>query len=487
MKFLKKIFLCVATFGACAAADTTTLDLPDIGDSTGSMLSPEYERRLGQAFLNHVRRQADIIEDPEVESYIRSLGYRLVSHSDSNTQPFTFFVINDPMINAFAAPGGIVGVNSGVIINAANESELAGVLAHEVSHVTQKHMARSAEMQAKLSLPMMAAMLGAILIATQDAEAGKAAIAAVQGGMVQAQINFTRTHEEEADRIGMQLLERASFDPRGMPAFFEKLQKNSRYTAQAPEFLRTHPLAGNRVADSMARAEAYPRRASYDESRSYGFIRAKLIVKSQRNPADAIKHFRDEMERAEQVDEGGILRYGLGLALLEAGDYSAANDQLRVLLARDAENPALLLAVADVEARQGNYAEALRLFDQAERLYPDYRPLVLNYSEALLQAGQPAKARDLLKRYGKYNEPDLTYLDYLTRAEAEAGSNVESGMANAEYYYLAGETRVAIERLKYILRQQDPPPDYYQQERIHARLAYLEQELQIEKDLKLAE
>ncbi|MGH8631618.1 MAG: beta-barrel assembly-enhancing protease, partial [Burkholderiales bacterium] len=429
------LILCLLSTGA--AADTvSTLDLPDIGDSTGSILSPEFERRLGQAFLNHVRKQANIMDDPEIETYIASIGYRLVAHSDNNTQPFTFFVINDPLINAFAAPGGIVGINSGTVINSESESELAGVVAHEIAHVTQKHMARSVEMQSKLTLPMLAAMLGAILIATQNPDAGQAAIMAVQGGMVQAQINFTRGNEEEADRVGMQLLERSGFDPRGMPGFFEKLQKNSRYFAQAPEFLRSHPLTTNRIADSLARAETYPRLDAYQESRSFDFMRAKMIVKSHRDAQAAVNHFRDQLARAEGVDPDGVLRYGLGQALMEAGDYSGARDLFNGLLAREPENITFLLAAAEVELRRDGYEDAFRLFAKAAELYPDYRPLVLNYSRALLIAKRPAEARDLLKKYGKNNDPDLTYLDYVTRAEAEAGNLVESGIANAEYYYL---------------------------------------------------
>jgi predicted Zn-dependent protease len=468
-----------------AAADVDYQDLPDIGDSTGSIFSPEYERRLGQAFLNHVRRQTDIIDDPEVETYVQSLGYRLVSHSDNNTQSFTFFVIDDSLINAFAAPGGIVGVNSGTIINSETESELAGVVAHEIAHVTQKHIARSIEMQQSMSLPMMAAMLGAILVATQNPEAGQAAIMAVQGGAAQAQINFTRIHEAEADRIGMQLLERSDFDPRGMPHFFQKLQKNTRYFSQAPEFLRSHPLTTSRIADSQARAEAIPRKSRYEESPTFKLIRAKLVARSFRDPDRAVQHFRQELQRNEQMDVDGTLRYGLAIAHTENGDYATARGLLQELLKNEPENATFLLAAADVEVRQGDYPAAFRFFERAASLYPDYRPVVLNYSNALLLAKQPQKARDLLKKYGKFNEPDLTYYEYLTRAEAESGDPVESGIANAEYYYLAGETRVAIERLRYILKSQRPPPDYYQQERILARLSFLEQELQIEKDLKL--
>ncbi len=468
-----------------AHAEVTTLDLPDIGDSTGGILSPEFERRLGQAFLSQVRKQADIISDPEINNYIESIGYRLVSQSDNNEQQFTFFVINDSLINAFAAPGGIVGINSGVIMGARRESELAGVVAHEIAHVTQKHMARSVEMSKKMSIPTLAAMLGAILVATQNPEAGQAALMAVQGASVQAQINFTRTNEQEADRIGMQLLARAGFDPRGMAGFFRRLQQSSRFSAQAPEFLRTHPLTTRRIADAAARAASYAVGADYEESTSFLLVRAKLVARSQQTTRAAVELFARRLAEAQDGADHHADRYGYIIALTEDGQYVPAREQARWLLAKEPENIAYLLAAADIEVRQGNYDEAFAIFSEAEQLYPDYRPLALNYSNALLKGGQPRLARDKLRAFGKFQSPDITYYDYLTRAEAEAGDEVESGIANAEYYFLTGETQVAIEQLKHILRQQTPRPDYYQAERIKARMAFLEQELQLERDMKL--
>ena len=480
ISLLLVMFLC-----APVAAEVTTLDLPDIGDSTGGLLSPEFERRLGQAFLSQVRKQADIVSDPEVNTYIESIGYRLVSQSDNNEQQFTFFVINDPLINAFAAPGGIVGINSGVILNAGTESELAGVMAHEIAHVTQKHMARSVEMSKKMSIPTLAAMLGAILVATQDPEAGQAALMAVQGASAQARINFTRTNEQEADRIGIQLMARSGFDPRGMTGFFRKLQQSSRFSAQAPEFLRTHPLTTRRIADAAARVAAYSGIGDIEESQSFPLVRAKLTVASHKTPREAVEFFSRRLAAAGPGDNTAADRYGYLTALAAAGHYAQAREQARLLLSGDPENVAYLLAAADIEVRQGDYDAAFEIFSRAERLYPDYRPLVLNYVNALLKAGQPGLARDKLREYGKFQAPDITYFDYLTRAEAEAGNPVESSMANAEYYFLTGETRVAIEQLKHLLRQQSPGPDYYQRERIRARMAFLEQELQLERDMKL--
>ena len=314
---------------AAVAAEVTTLDLPDIGDSTGGLLSPEFERRLGQAFLSQVRKQADIISDPEINTYIESIGYRLVSQSDNNEQQFTFFVINDPLINAFAAPGGIVGINSGVILNSDSESELAGVMAHEIAHVTQKHMARSVEMSKKMSIPMLAAMLGAILIATQNPDAGQAALMAVQGASAQARINFTRTNEQEADRIGIQLLARSGFSPRGMAGFFRKLQQSSRFSAQAPEFLRTHPLTTRRIADAGARAAAYSGTGDHDESQSFPLVRAKLIARSQETPRRAVEFFSRRLAGAEQGNDRDADRYGYIIALTEDGQYALARQQAR--------------------------------------------------------------------------------------------------------------------------------------------------------------
>ena len=358
-------------------------------------------------------------------------------------------------------------------------------MAHEIAHVTQKHMARSVEMSKKMSIPMLAAMLGAILIATQNPDAGQAALMAVQGASAQARINFTRTNEQEADRIGIQLLARSGFSPRGMAGFFRKLQQSSRFSAQAPEFLRTHPLTTRRIADAGARAAAYSGTGDHDESQSFPLVRAKLIARSQETPRRAVEIFSRRLAGAEQGNDRDADRYGYIIALTEDGQYALARQQARRLLYDDPENITYLLASADIEVNQGNYDAAFQIFSKAEQLYPDYRPLVLNYTNALLKAGQPYLARDKLREYGKFQAPDITYFDYLTRAEAEADNPIESSIANAEYYFLTGETQVAIEQLKHLLRQLQPRPDYYQTERIKARMAFLEQEMQLERDMKL--
>ncbi|MFT6908867.1 MAG: putative Zn-dependent protease, partial [Oleiphilaceae bacterium] len=235
--------------------------LPEMGDSAGALISPQQEHEVGQSFFWRLQQSVDLIDDPEVNSYIQSLGYRLAANSDAPSLSFTFFMVPDPTVNAFAAPGGFIGMNSGLILTSQREDEVASVMAHEIAHITQRHLLRSFEQSKQMSLPMTVAMVAAALLgATTDARIGTTALMAVQAGGIQAQINFTRANESEADNLGMLTLVRAGFDAQAMPTFFERLQQTSRfYTSSAvPEFLRTHPVTTSRIADARGRAFTYP-------------------------------------------------------------------------------------------------------------------------------------------------------------------------------------------------------------------------------------
>tara|TARA_R110002072_G_scaffold21902_5_gene77172 strand:- start:1689 stop:3152 length:1464 start_codon:yes stop_codon:yes gene_type:complete len=458
-------------------------DLPDFGDSAGSIVSPEYERRLGKIFLNQVRHFASVSKDPEVESYIQSLGYRLASHSDNNEQPFTFFVVNNPGINAFAGPGGMIGMNSGVILNSSNESELAAVMAHEISHVTQRHLARQFEEASKYSLFQTAALIGAILIGMKNSEAGAAAIAGVSGLAAQNQANFTRANEQEADRIGMQLLERAGYDPRGMPAFFEKLQQLSRYSqSAAPEFVRTHPLTTSRIADSRARAEEFPEK-EFTNTHSYNLIRYKLFVNTSKTAAEAAKVLRQTLlENQGSAKEKLPIRYGLAYAYIAQSEFVQATQQVDYLLKDNPDDVAYLLLAAKLETAQSNYNAAFTVFKKAYGLYPDYRPVVMAYSKALLDVSNGKEARDVLKNYERHHQHDLESYSLLGQAEAMLGNEIETAIIQSEYYYLAAQTQLAVDKLKFIKQQYQI--DYYQEQRINARMAEFKYELELEEGLK---
>ncbi len=459
-----------------------SLDLPDIGDSAGSAISPEFERRLGKAFMRSVRQHANIVDDPEVQSYIESIGYRLAANSDNNSLTFTFFVVDSPDINAFAAPGGVIGINSGTILNSRSESELAGVMAHEITHVTQRHMARQFERQGQFSLARTAAMLGAILLAVADPQAGAAALAVVTGVSIQTQINFTRANEEEADSVGIQLLARSGYDPNGMPDFFERLhQKSEYYRGNAPEFLRTHPLTTSRIAESKARAARY-RQVNYTDTPGYELVKAKLEVNSYKNAKDAVKDFKHRLS-ITPVGQKDPVRYGYVLALTNVGSYYLAREQLKALLTGNEDNITYMLAAANIELDERNYDAALGIFQNAYQLYPDYRPLVFAYAKGLLDARQPNQARELLNHYHRPQDHDPEYYYLLSQAEAQSGSMANSGSAKAEYYYLTGDTRVAIDKLIHTKRSNSL--DYYQREIITAKISELEYELELEQDLQI--
>lgn len=481
---LSAIGLALLLTPAPALAGTSSLDLnlPDFGDSAGAIISPEMERRIGQAFLRHVRQHARIVDDPEVQAYIESLGYRLASNSDGYNQPFTFFMVDDAAINAFAAPGGVIGMNTGVILKSRNESEVAGVMAHEIAHITQRHLARMFERQQQLAMPMLAAMIGSILLAVANPAAGQAAMTAVAAGQAQHGINFTRSNEQEADRIGMQILARSNFDPHGMADFFERLHQASRiHGGGAPEYLQTHPLTTNRIAEARSRAEQYVVTEVHG-TESYEFIRAKLMVRNESNPVNAVTMFRERLKESNPENEQAN-RYGYAIALTDAGNYAEARQQIDKLLEQDGERATVLLASAKLEVSQSNYGRAIEIYRHIAHLYPDYRPMVLGLAKTLLAAGQPAEARTLLRRYGRNNVVDHHYFDLLSQAEGQAGDEIEAGIARAAYFYELGDTQIAIERLKHAQRQ--PGMDYYQQQRISARLDRYTEELQLERELRL--
>ena len=476
-------FLALLLMPFMALADVTQ-DLPDFGDSAGTVVSPEYERRLGQLFLKQVRHYSKIVSDPEIESYIQSLGYQLASHSDNTEQSFTFFMVDNQAINAFAGPGGMVGMHTGVILNSDNESEVAAVMAHEISHVTQRHLARMFEEANRYSLPTAAAMLGAIILAVANPDAGAAALAGVSGLSTQNQINFTRSNEEEADRIGMQLLERAGYDPFSMPSFFEKLQRLSQYAdSGAPEFLRTHPLTTSRIADSIARAESYPKK-QYHNTHSYELIKQKIRVHSFKTPRDAVKQLREELNNNDISEKEKLpIRYGLAYAYIENNDYALAEQQIVHLLKNNPDDAAYLLLAAKLYTQQSKYNDAFDMFKKAYELYPDYKPVVMAYSRALLDVKHAKEARDILKNYERFHTHDLNSYSLLGQAEAMLGNEIETAFLQVEYYYLAGETKLAIDKLKFMKQQYKL--DYYQEQRADARMTELQYELDLEKDIKL--
>ncbi|HHA19312.1 MAG TPA: M48 family peptidase, partial [Methylophaga sp.] len=336
------------------------IDLPDFGDSAGALISPLQEYQIGRSFFWRLQQSVDLVEDPEVNGYVQSVGYRLVANSDSPSLPFTFFVVPDPSINAFAAPGGFIGIHTGLILASETEDEMASVMAHEIAHVTQRHLVRSYEQSQQRSLPSTIAMIGAALLAIANPEAGMAGLMAVQAGGVQSQINFTRSNEKEADNIGMLTLVHSGFDAQAMPAFFERLQKSSRfYTSDSvPEFLRTHPVTTNRIAEARGRAVTYPVKRQLSDTLQFYLIREKLRVMGSTDLAQLIQYYASSLESGNNVNQTAT-RYGYSLALSAIGDYFLARAVLQPLIDQDEDRLSYQLALADIEIGLGEMGNAL--------------------------------------------------------------------------------------------------------------------------------
>lgn len=459
-----------AALVAMPAGAQEAIPLPDFGDSAGAIISPQQERRLGEQTMREIRRQAPLIDDAEVEDYLRSLGNR-VAKPTSYSDRINFFMIGNPEIQAFAIPGGYIGVHSGLILNSRTESELASVLAHEIVHLTQRHTVRGIEAQGRSAIPSLIAMLGAIALAAASAEAGQAAIAGVTAAQQQYAINFTRANEKEADNIGIQLLYDAGFNPRAMPAFFERLQIANRYNdpAHIPEYLRTHPITTTRITESRERAERFP--VVPDESSTeYYLISAKLRVLTASTPIEALQYY-EAILRNEDYEDRDVALYGYALALTQAADYKAARATLDDLIAHDPARTAYHVAAADVEMQSGDIDAAVEKYRRAYGMNPDYRAAFYGYARALTHAGRPEEARTVLREHGVSDDDDPNYFRLLSEAEARAGNAGDARIDMAEYYFRIGEYPLAMRELQ--LARELTDLTNYQTQRIRARLAEL--------------
>jgi len=294
---LSLCLLCTTSF-----AYAKDLDLPDIGDSGASLMTPAQERRVGEAVMHNLRRAGMIVDDPIATAYLNQLGYHLLAQRDNPDQTnFSFFLVNDKSINAFALPGGFIGINYGLVMATDSEDELASVVAHEIAHVTQRHYARAYDMGKSSELPVLAAIIAAIVLGAHgNADIGQAAIATAAGASAQHQINFTRHNEEEADRIGIQLLAKAGFDPDMMAEFFEKLDKESRlYGSNVPAFLMDHPVNSERITDARNRAQQLPRPKPHDEL-MYLLIRDRIMAQSSSEIQTTAKKFESDLGHAQE-------------------------------------------------------------------------------------------------------------------------------------------------------------------------------------------
>ena len=476
---MRALLVALATIGGAtglAGRSDAQVRLPDFGDSAEAVLSPADERALGEAFMREVRARLTLIETPLVERYIESLGYRLVAASGHRDLGFTFFVVEADSLNAFAAPGGFIGINSGMILATESESELASVLAHEIAHVTQRHIVRAIDHASRSSLPVLAGVLAAIIVGAQDIEAGHATAAAVFGATAQRGINFTRQNEMEADRVGIRMLADAEFDPQEMAGVFEKLQRAARYSPRLPEYLSTHPVTTHRIAEARDRAAQLPYR-QHASSEAYHLVHAWLRAHTADDAQQALDQLAEELS-AGRAESPTASAYGQATALTRLGRDDEAREILERLVASRPDNLAFRAELAGNALRTGNLPQALALYSEGLDLYPDDRVLVRGHAAALNAAGRPNETVRLIDRHGQLYAIDSEM--YRLRADAyqKLGRTLESRADLAEHYYLSGRPDQAIDQLRRATHEPKKETDFYVAARIEARLEELETELE---------
>lgn len=458
-----------------ASAFGDAYSLPDMGSSSDSMMTLSAEARLGKLFMRSVRSALPVMDEPLATSYIESLGTTLVEADRTAGGSFTFFVIDEPVVNAFAGPGGYIGVYAGLILAAETESELAAVMAHEIAHVTQRHLMRSFEDQSKFSLPTTALLIAAAILGAQvSPDAGAAAIAGVQAAALQRQINFTRDNEKEADRIGIQTLAGAGHDPFAMAGFFERLGKATRvYETDAPEFLRTHPVTADRISDSLGRAESFGARQRADSLR-FQLIRAKLRERSYQRAEQSVAHFEDTLREGRYRQEVAE-RYGYALAVQRARRFADAKRESDKLLATHPSQAEFIVLDAELDMALGKSTEALAHLKQATSLFPSQWPLRVSYAEALMDAGQPARAVEELTAVARVRPGNAMLYEMLVQAATKAGDQTNVDRYRAEKLYVEGDLEPAIRHLEMALRRRNLP--YHDAAQIQVRLdAWREEE-----------
>lgn len=474
-------------------------DLPDLGDISQATITPRQERQLGLQIMRQIRADPSYLNDAEIASYLNNLGNRLISSSNEAKpeQSFEFFALQDPSINAFALPGGFMGFNSGLIIAAQSESELAGVMAHEIAHVTQKHLARMISGQQHFGLiTSLAALALAILASRSNPQAGQAVLATAQAGAIQSQLNFTRKHEKEADRIGFNILQKAGFDPHGMSSFFERLQNAGRYYENgAPSYLRTHPLTYERIADIENRTRKLAYRQVPD-SIDFHLVRAKLKA-LQGNPTDSVMEFDSRIQDKRYANKIAE-RYGLIYALLRDKQYKRADRELNELYRlMQSDNTLDLLKnhrlgntvlveseylqsramietlAARVKLANKQIEDAFKIYQEALNAYPQHRALIYDYISALLNYKNAEAALEFINKQSQIIHDDINLYRLEAQCHSALGNHMLQHRAQAEVYIQEGKYHAAIEQLEIALREDNG--NFYQLSSIEARLRQLKE------------
>lgn len=463
--FIRLLFL----LSLCVTTPIAAESLPDLGHPSEQILTPEEEVQMGKAFVRALKAQASFVEDELVNDYIRNLGYQLAANSPEQGRDFNFFVINANNINAFAGPNATIGVHKGLILAAKNESQLASVMAHEIAHVTQKHLTRAFQAGENSSITTLATVLAGILVSSADPTAGAALVFGGVASGLQSQINFTRGNEYEADRIGIQILNNSNINPKGMTEFFEILQSSSFYGSENDiEYLRTHPLNSARIAEAASRTPVSSKNKPRD-SLKFQLAKIKLLVADHDNPAELLKDY-------DPASADAAMKYTKALIELRVNKPSKAINTFKALI-EDQDHLWYQLGLAEAYLQNKQPSKSLSLYNELLDIYPDYLPVIHAYANALIKTNNIDKSINILEKQMISDKNSITY-DLLAQSYSVKKDLLKAYSIRAERYANDGFYEYAIQQLTNAIKLPNISTETIR--RLHAKIQIYKKEYKTE-------
>ncbi|TVP55560.1 MAG: M48 family peptidase [Halomonadaceae bacterium] len=453
---------------------SATDGLPSMAGAGGGLVSGQQERAIAEQVMVALRRSAPLLEDPLMLDYLTDVTYRLVPNAELDDRNLTLIILDEPQLNAFAVPGGLIGINAGLFSYAETEHQFASVIAHEIAHLSQRHYSRRMEQQQRDTPFTVAALVAGILLAAATgSDAGIAAIAGTQAIAIDNMLRYSRFHEQEADRVGIEMMHRSGFDPRGMPDMFSQMQRSA--GSRPPEYLSTHPLTESRVADSRNRAEQLI--SDGDENRGenleYHLMRARVIVRYSDTPANAAERF----QRQAQNSSGNArlaARYGVAHALQHSRMHDRAEAIFRELLEESEGRITFVVGLAETLIDQEQLADAQELLEAHVSRNPGNLPLTRTLADTLVKLDKPQQAARHYERLLRDHPQDASLWDALADAQGRARNIVAVHRARGEKAILMGEYQAAIRQFQQAIERTGD--DYTSQEILRQRLAQAQEE-----------
>jgi beta-barrel assembly-enhancing protease len=453
--YLLAVSICIGVFST-QSASAQIENLPVLGDAVSGTITTRQEYEFGREIIRSMRAQSPLLNDPLIEEYIASLSYHLAANSELTDHRLEFLLIDSDQLNAFAAPGGIVGINAGLFTFADNEGQFASVISHELAHLSQRHYARGvAESQSSRIASIATTLASLLIMAAAGGEAGQAALAASQALMTQNRLQFSRANEEEADRVGMRTLYNAGFNPQDMPGMFENMMQMRSFSRRIPEFLSTHPLDENRVADSRNRAISLPA-VEHIQNVEFLLMKQRALLHFETDYEGFIENLERDLPQLNGAEADAAV-YGIAIAQLQRGEFVAASETLSALLRKDPNRISYVVLEAEIAKTAENFEQALAILEEHLNINPNNYPLSMLYAQTLDANNRHAEAIAVYKELSQQRPTDINIWYELAELQGLVGDISGVHQARAEYFYGIGEFGRALEHLNLALRERNNP------------------------------